>query len=78
LMDCQMPVMSGLDAAIAIRRLAAPAGQTPIVAVTAGAPGQGQSQCLAAGMNEYLMKPLSTESLHQLLGRWSLLGVKTE
>jgi len=74
LMDCQMPLMSGMEATIAIRQMTNSAGRTPIVAVSAGAAGQGMQECLEAGMNEYLKKPLSNEDLGALLKRWSMLA----
>ncbi len=74
LMDCQMPLMSGIEATKTIRAMTTSAGSTPIVAVSAGAPGQSKQDCLAAGMNEYATKPISNEDLHGLLKRWSILA----
>lgn len=70
LMDCRMPVMDGYDAAREIRRLEAGASQTPIIAVTANASAQDRTRCLDAGMDDYLVKPLSREQLAESLNRW--------
>jgi two-component system sensor histidine kinase/response regulator len=75
LMDCQMPVMDGYEATAAIRALPGARGaRLPIVAVTANAmPGEAQN-CLAAGMDAYLTKPLFLDSLHTTLAHWLPAG----
>jgi CheY-like chemotaxis protein len=68
LMDVQMPVMDGLEASRAIRRL--PGRQhTPIVAMTANAFASDRAACLAAGMNEHLAKPVLPEVLFEIVAR---------
>ncbi|MFZ5493491.1 MAG: response regulator [Pseudomonadota bacterium] len=71
LMDCQMPVMDGFQATAAIRALPnAGAAGVPIVALTANTmPGDEQS-CLQAGMNGFLAKPYTINSLQSTLSRW--------
>ena len=69
LMDVQMPVMNGLDAALAIREMSG-RSQTPIVAMTANAFDEDRNNCLEAGMNDFLTKPVNPETLYQCLLKW--------
>jgi PAS domain S-box-containing protein len=70
LMDCQMPVMDGYQAAKAIRALGGGAARVPIVAVTADALPGDREKALAAGMDDYLSKPLRLHDLGTALERW--------
>ncbi len=67
LMDCQMPVLDGYDAARAIRALKGPAGRVTIIAVTASALDDERAKCLAAGIDDVLAKPLRLEDLERKL-----------
>lgn len=69
LMDVQMPVMDGLDACRALRRLPGWA-QTPVVALTANAFSEDQERCRAAGMSDFLAKPVTSEGLFRTLLKW--------
>ena len=69
LMDLQMPRLGGLDAARMLRLL--PNGsEVPIVAMTANAFNEDRENCLAAGMNDFLPKPVTPELLYGVLLKW--------
>ena len=69
LLDVQMPVMDGLEAARRIRTL--PAHRTtPILAMTANAFGEDRAACIAAGMNEHVTKPVDVQAMYAALLRW--------
>ena len=67
LMDCEMPVLDGYDAA---RRIRQDGCRTPILAMTAHAPQEVRQRCTAAGMDDFIQKPVRLETLHKSLGRW--------
>ena len=70
LMDCRMPGMSGYQATREIRRREGSGPQVPIVALTANALRGDRERCLAAGMTDYLAKPIDLVSLGRVLGRY--------
>jgi signal transduction histidine kinase/CheY-like chemotaxis protein/HPt (histidine-containing phosphotransfer) domain-containing protein len=72
LMDCHMPNMDGIEAAKVIRVREATDGRprTPILALTANARGEDYERCIAAGMDDYLTKPLTLDELRAALDRW--------
>ncbi len=69
LMDVQMPEMDGFEATAAIRALADERRRLPIVAVTAHAMKGDRERCLAAGMDDYITKPLKSEELFDAIAR---------
>jgi CheY-like chemotaxis protein/nitrogen-specific signal transduction histidine kinase len=68
LMDIQMPVMDGLQAAMAIRESESPTGRRiPIIAMTAHVSQEDRNECLAAGMDDYVGKPVRSAELRRAL-----------
>jgi PAS domain S-box-containing protein len=70
LMDVQMPNLDGLEATRQIRALGGAVGAVPIVAMTASAMEGDRTQCLNAGMNDYVSKPIDAAALLQAVARW--------
>ncbi|MBU2549392.1 MAG: response regulator [Proteobacteria bacterium] len=75
LMDVQMPIMDGMEAARRIRdRERLEGGHVPILAMTAQAMKGDQERCLEAGMDAYISKPLDTLKLFRLIEQWTPRG----
>ncbi|HBY59508.1 MAG TPA: hypothetical protein DEH78_06770 [Solibacterales bacterium] len=70
LMDCQMPELDGFQATALIRAKPGPNSRIPIIALTANAMQSDRDRCLAAGMDDYLSKPVNPKRLAELLERW--------
>jgi CheY-like chemotaxis protein len=70
LMDCQMPIMDGYAATRKIRAREGDAAHIPIIALTAHAMKGADHECLSAGMDDYLSKPIDRERLCQTLQNW--------
>ncbi len=69
-MDVSMPVMDGLTATRKIRELGGIFAELPVLAMTAQSMLGDRERCLAAGMNDYLSKPINREALQQALQHW--------
>ena len=72
LMDCQMPVMDGYDATEALREYESEAElkHLPVIAMTANVMEGDEEKCLAAGMDDYVAKPIKLQALKEALARW--------
>jgi two-component system, sensor histidine kinase and response regulator len=70
LMDCQMPVMDGYETTRKIREHEVGGKHVPIIALTAHAMKGADNECHAAGMDDYLSKPIDKEKLQEALNRW--------
>ncbi len=77
-MDCQMPEMDGFEATRAIRRMESGHGRhVTIVAMTAHAMTSDRAACLAAGMDDYMAKPIRADMLREALERWTAASAAT-
>ena len=73
LMDMQMPIMDGIDATVAIRASKHPqAKEIPIIAMTANAFNEDVKQCLEAGMNEHISKPIEVDKVMVALRKFTI------
>ena len=71
LMDCEMPEMDGVEATREIRaREEGSEHRLPIVAMTANAMPRDRERCMAAGMDDYLTKPVAADALRAMIERW--------
>ncbi len=77
-MDCQMPEMDGFEAARIIRSRELGNRRTPIVALTAGVLKEERDQCYAAGMDDFLSKPIDRNELEMTVEKWLRVGVGVE
>ncbi|MCW8131436.1 MAG: response regulator [Planctomycetota bacterium] len=76
LMDCKMPRMDGWEATREIRRREGTQRHTLIVGLTACAMASDRARCMQAGMDDFLPKPVSKQTLQDLFQRWKLAGTR--
>ena len=69
-MDCFMPELDGYGASRELRELEQTERRVPIIALTANAMADDRAKCIAAGMDDYLSKPVSLEEIRKTLQRW--------
>jgi two-component system, sensor histidine kinase and response regulator len=73
----QMPELDGFEATRRIRELEqGSAGHIPIIAMTARAMSGDRDRCLAAGMDDYVCKPVSRQVLERMIERYSVAGAR--
>ena len=65
-----MPIMDGFEATREIRRRQDQNSDIPIIAMTAGAMAEDRLRCLAAGMDDYVSKPIDLRAMGELLRKW--------
>ena len=70
LMDCQMPELDGYDTTVALRARENGGARVPVIAMTAHAMDGDRARCLAAGMDDYISKPIRRNLLVETLQRW--------
>jgi len=66
-MDVQMPIMNGIEASQTIRKIGV---ETPIIAMTANAMVEHRNECIRAGMNDFLSKPINLSSLRVIVEKY--------
>lgn len=70
LMDCQMPYMDGFEATRRLREREGEGRRTPVIAMTAGVTTEDRERCYAAGMDDFVGKPVLPQALAEVLERW--------
>jgi CheY-like chemotaxis protein len=70
LMDFHMPEMDGLDTTKELRRREGKSSRMPIIAMTASVMEEDRLKCLAAGMDDFMAKPIQMDELSRMMNKW--------
>ncbi|CAG8631544.1 20216_t:CDS:2, partial [Cetraspora pellucida] len=70
LTECNLPIISGFDVSRTIRAMRPPISNIPIIALTSLSTEEIKNECIKSGINDYLLKPLKTDELENILTKW--------
>ncbi len=73
-MDCHMPEMDGYQATVELRVTEGDGRRTPVIAMTAGVLAEDRERCRAAGMDDFVAKPVNLDDLDRAVSRWLRRG----
>lgn len=77
-LDCQMPIMDGYEISQEIRKIDSINKDRPIIAITAYVFSENKEKCLAAGMNDFIAKPLKKRDLKIVIDKWIVADIEAD